>query len=156
MEIEPAAESGLVRASLLKRDRDTRQEALDAIRVCLKSATEKLGPPFLEITADIVVRNGIELGGPSGEAFTEMGEKDEDSGIKSGVGERTFGLSDAVLDHGVKEAVILLETDREISSTAVDHGVSLEVVFFETNQQISSLSRDTCKFSLIMIPLKIL
>ncbi|CAL9185671.1 unnamed protein product, partial [Musa hybrid cultivar] len=122
---------------------DTRQEALDAIRVCLKSATEKLGPPFLEFTADIVVRNGIELGGPSGEAFTEMGEKDEDSGIKSGVGESTFGLSDAVLDHGVKEEVILLETDREISSTAVDHGVNLEVVFFETNQQISSLSRDT-------------
>ncbi|XP_065046201.1 uncharacterized protein LOC135677742 [Musa acuminata AAA Group] len=72
-----------------------------------------------------------------------MGEKDEDSGIKSGVGESTFGLSDAALDHGVKEEVILLETDREISSTAVDHGVNLEVVFFETNQQISSLSRDT-------------
>ncbi|CAL9191968.1 unnamed protein product [Musa hybrid cultivar] len=127
MEIEPAAGSGLVRASLLKRERDTRQEALDAIRVYLKSATEKLGPPFLELTADIVVRNGIELGGPSGEACTEMGEKDEDSGIKSGVGESTFGLSDAALDHGVKEEVILLETDREISSTAVDHGVNLEV-----------------------------
>ncbi|CAL9095005.1 unnamed protein product [Musa acuminata var. zebrina] len=136
MEIEPAAGSGLVRASLLKRERD-------AIRVYLKSATEKLGPPFLELTADIVVRNRIELGGPSGEACTEIGEKDENSGIKSGVGESTFGLSDAALDHGVKEEVILLETDREISSTAVDHGVNLEVVFFETNQQISSLSRDT-------------
>ncbi|CAL9120442.1 unnamed protein product, partial [Musa textilis] len=103
MEIEPAAGSGLVRASLLQRERDTRQEALDATRVYLKSATEELGPPFLELTADIVVRNGIELGGPSGEAFTEMGEKDEDSGIRSGVAESTFGLSDAVLDHGVKE-----------------------------------------------------
>ena len=63
MEIEPAAGRGLVRASLLKRERDTRQEALDAIRVYLKSATAKLGPPFLEFTADIVVRNGIELAG---------------------------------------------------------------------------------------------
>ncbi|RZR81973.1 hypothetical protein BHM03_00008296 [Ensete ventricosum] len=156
MEIEPAAGSGFVRASLLDGERDTRQEALDAIRVYLKSATEELGPPFLELTADIVVRNGIELGGPSGEAFTEMGEKDEDSGIKTGVEETTFGLSDAVLDHGVKGEVILLETDREISSTVVDHGVNLEVVFLETNQQISSVSGDTSKFSLIMIPLKIL
>ncbi|RWW77424.1 hypothetical protein BHE74_00014418 [Ensete ventricosum] len=125
MEIEAAVESGIFRGLL---ERNTSNEALDAIRVYLKAAMEELGPPFLVLAAE-AVRNGIELGNPCSESSAKSDDKVKVSGVAGGVGERTSTLSLAV---------------------------SGEVVLLETNPVTSSTLCDTCRFPLTMLWLKIL
>lgn len=149
MEIEAAVESGIVRGGLLERD--TSNEALDAIRVYLKAAMEELGPPFLELAAEAVVRNGIELGEPCSEASAKSGDKVKVSGVAGGVGERTSSFSVAVSGE-----VVHLEKNKQISSTIIDHGGNRETVLLETNPETSSTLCDTCRFSLTMLRLKII
>ncbi|CAD5169356.1 unnamed protein product [Musa acuminata subsp. malaccensis] len=136
MEIDAAVESGIVSGGLLERD--TSNEALDAIRVYLKAAMEELGPPFLELAAEIVARNGIELGEPCSETSAKSGDKVKVSGVAGGVGERTSSVSVAV-----NGEVVHLEKNKQISSAVVDHGGNRETVLLETNPETSSTSCDT-------------